>query len=103
MKYIIIVSFTLFFLAACQNNGNKKNESTPATAELATVTLSVGGMTCAMCEASIEKGVSQLAGVDSVSATLGDSSAYIRYNPQITTLAEITRVVEMRGYKVKSE
>lgn len=58
-------------------------------------------MPCAMCEASNDKGIAQLSGVDSVSATLNDSFAYVKFNPELVSEDEITKTIELRGYNVK--
>jgi copper chaperone len=101
MKINIFLALVLTLAVACQ--GGKQKEMTKETADVAMteVTLAVSGMHCEMCVASIEKGVGQIAGVDSVKAILNDSTAYVRFNPQVASLEEITLAVEKRGYTVK--
>jgi copper chaperone len=92
----------IFILVSCggQKKQNDGNDST-AQAVLTEVTLNVGGMTCDMCVASIEKGVGAVEGVEFVKAELSDSTALIKFNEAETSLAEITQAVERRGYTVK--
>ena len=92
------------FLAACQsgsnNNGGgqKSNEQSVAVVEK---TFSIKGMHCDMCVASIEKGVSQVEGVQSVTAKLNDSTAVVRFDEASVELADIEKAIEKRGYSVK--
>jgi copper chaperone len=102
MKNYILLVAVLVLAIACQSGSQREKETKSADVSYTEVTLAVSGMHCAMCEASIEKGLAQLAGVDSVNAILDDSVAYVRYNPQLTTIEEITETIVKRGYTVKS-
>ena len=55
-----------------------------------------------MYEGSIEIGLVKLPGVISVNAILDDSIAWVRYNPQLTSPEEITEIIVMGGYSLKS-
>lgn len=101
MKISIFIAMVFAFAVACQSGTKSEKETKSANVTYTEVTLAVSGMHCAMCEASIEKGLSQLAGVDSVNAILDDSIAYVRYNPQLTSMEEITETIVKRGYSVK--
>ncbi len=97
---ILLVGFT-----GCQS-GNKTKE--PAQAEttpvqLVETTISVGGMTCDMCVASIEKGVNELQGISYVKASLNDSTAVVKFDASKTNLDEIEKAIEKRGYTIKSQ
>jgi copper ion binding protein len=63
--------------------------------------LEVQGMTCDNCEASIQTGVKELPGVDSISANYEDSTAYVRFDSTKTNLKEIAAAIAKRGYEVK--
>lgn len=102
MKTNILMSLVLVFVFACQSGPRNENGTQSAEVSYSEVTLAVSGMHCAMCEASIEKGLAQLAGVDSVNAILDDSIAYIRFNPQLTSVEEIKETIVKRGYAVKT-
>lgn len=101
MNRVLSLGVLIVILWSCSGRtGSTKPEaaSVPAMSE---VVIPVGGMFCAMCEASIEKGVSALAGVDSVNAVLNDSIAFVRYNPGLVSEDEIKNAIISRGYKIK--
>lgn len=100
MKFKILLMMLFGLAVACQS-GSKGDKTSTSKGEFTEVSIEVSGMHCAMCEASIEKGVGQIAGVDSVKAVLDDSTAYVRYNPQVASVDEIKKAIEQRGYKVK--
>ncbi len=95
---ILVMSMALF---ACQSPQKKtdtaKTEVASATVE---TTLRVEGMTCTECEQSVAKGVNELAGIDSIRVNHLDSTAFVRYDPSKTDLAQITKAIEGRGYEV---
>lgn len=62
--------------------------------------LKVEGMHCDNCEATIAKGVNQLAGIDSISANHEDSTAFVRFDSNQTDLAEISKTIEEYGFHV---
>lgn len=102
MKNSIFLAVVFVLAVACQSGPKSEKENKSADVSFTEVTLAVSGMHCAMCEASIEKGLAQLAGVDSVNAILDDSIAYVRYNPHLTSIEEITETIVKRGYSVKA-
>jgi len=103
MKINILMVLLLAFTVACQSGTSSKKESNTTEVAFTEVSFSVGGMTCAMCEASIEKGIGQMAGIDSVNVVLDDSIAFVRFNSQMVSEADITKTIEMRGYTVKGK
>lgn len=62
------------------------------------LTLDIEGMTCASCATSIERGVSKLEGVKSISVNLLNKSAYVEYDPDTLKSVDITRKIETLGY-----
>lgn len=62
--------------------------------------LKVEGMHCDDCEASIAKGVTELAGIDSISANHEDSTAFVRFDASKTDLEKISEAIEKRGFHV---
>jgi Cu+-exporting ATPase len=64
-----------------------------------TVTVKIGGMTCASCVKTIEMVVGELPGVKSVSVNLATETARIAYDPGITSLDDIKKVIEEVGYQ----
>lgn len=103
MKTNILFILLLALTVACQSGTKNEKGSVNTGVALTEISFSVGGMTCAMCEASVEKGVGQMAGIDSVNVVLDDSVAFVRFNPQMVSEAEITKTIEMRGYTVKGK
>jgi len=101
MKKILFILLVGLAFTACQTP-QKKAEATQAAApvKLVETTLRVEGMTCTDCEQSIAKGVNALAGIDSISANHLDSTAFVRYDPSKTDLAQISKAIEGRGYQV---
>ena len=89
-------------MVACQSGTKEQAVSeTPAAEQIHEIKLNIGGMYCDMCEASIEKGVGGVEGVEFIDVTLNDSIAVVRYDETKTNLAEIRKAVEERGYSVK--
>ncbi len=67
------------------------------------VTIPIGGMTCAACAQRIEKVVSRLEGVASVSVNLATEKASVAYHPQTVRLSAIKQAIEKIGYKALEE
>lgn len=63
-------------------------------------TLNVEGMSCGHCISSIEGGVGELNGVDSVKVHLQDGKVDVSFDPEKVELNEITEVIEDQGYDV---
>lgn len=63
------------------------------------VTIPIGGMTCAACANRIEKALGKMEGVLRVSVNFATEKATVEYNPQITRLSAIKQVIEKTGYK----
>ncbi len=60
----------------------------------------VGGMSCAACQASVERAVSRLCGVSEVSVSLMTASMTVEFDENTTSEADIFRAVENAGYSV---
>lgn len=104
MKKIIFAA--LIFSAglfACQS-GAKSNQTTSdeTKTQVVEVSLKVEGMTCDHCEMSIQKGVSELPGIESVLANHEDSTTVIKFDQLKTSEDDIKKAIEKRGYQVKS-
>lgn len=101
----IVFVIVLMILVSCQpgsKNQATEQSATPAV-EVVETTLNIGGMHCDMCVASIEKGVSELAGIEFVKANLGDSTAVVKFDASKIQLAEIEQAIEKRGYTIKGD
>lgn len=96
---MIIAAFVLIIFACTPKKpATDKEKAQPVFVE---ANLKIEGMTCDHCEASIQKGVEALAGIDSISANHEDSTAYVRFDSTKTNLEEISVAITQRGYKVK--
>jgi copper chaperone CopZ len=96
MKQILFIFLAAGLFGAC-NSGPKTTDKAPVIVE---AHLRVEGMHCDDCEASIAKGVTQLAGIDSISANHEDSTAFVRFDSNKTNIEEISKAIEERGFHV---
>ena len=65
-----------------------------------TVTLPIGGMSCATCAARIEKGLRNLSGIKEANVNLATEKAVVTYDPQVLNEEGLIRTIEDLGYKV---
>ncbi|MDR1540160.1 MAG: heavy metal translocating P-type ATPase [Clostridiales bacterium] len=65
----------------------------------ASVTIPIGGMTCAACSQRIEKALGKLDGVESASVNLATEKASVSYNPKVIRVSAIKEAIEKIGYK----
>lgn len=101
MKKLLFILLTAAIFSACQSQQKKTDDKQAnASVQLVDVKLRVEGMHCTDCEQSIAKGVNELAGIDSISANHLDSTAFVRFDPSKTDLAQISKAIELRGYHV---
>ena len=64
------------------------------------VTIPIGGMTCAACAQRVEKAVKKLEGVTSTSVNFATENATVVYDPEKTRLSSIRQAIEKTGYQV---
>ncbi len=64
-----------------------------------TVTIPIGGMTCAACAQRIEKAIAKLEGINKVSVNLATEKATVEYDSQKLRLSAIKQCIEKTGYK----
>jgi len=64
-----------------------------------TVTIPIGGMTCAACANRIEKALGKTGGVLRASVNFATEKATVEYDPQAIRLSAIKQVIEKAGYK----
>ena len=65
-----------------------------------TVSLPIGGMTCASCVAHVEGALAQVPGVLNVNVNLATEKASVEYIPTVTGLPDFRRAVAEVGYEV---
>jgi Cu+-exporting ATPase len=67
------------------------------------VAMSVSGMSCASCVASLEAALGHVTGVAHVSVNLATERATVTYDTDVTTLQTLAQAVEDPGYQVRTE
>jgi P-type Cu+ transporter len=67
--------------------------------ETKSVTLPIGGMTCAACAMRVEKAIRKVEGVESASVNLATEKATVVYRPREARLSAIRDSVEKAGYQ----
>ncbi|MFH1646809.1 MAG: copper ion binding protein [Chloroflexota bacterium] len=65
----------------------------------ASISISIGGMTCASCAANVETALKGVPGVDEVVVNLGTEKAMVQYDPAVVTLAAMKKAVDEVGYE----
>jgi Cu+-exporting ATPase len=67
------------------------------------IRIKISGMTCAMCVETIEKALKQAHGVKSVAVNLGNETALIEYDQDMTSVGELQKAIEGAGYGMVNE
>lgn len=70
---------------------------------LDTVSLKVGGMTCAACASRVERALTKLSGVEKAAVNLATEKATVAYDRSQLSLNEIAHKIEVLGYQVIRE
>lgn len=70
--------------------------------KMKTVTIPIGGMTCAACASRVEKALGKAEGISKASVNFATEKAMVEYDPQKTRLSAIKQVIEKTGYKALS-
>ncbi len=65
-----------------------------------TITLPIGGMTCASCATHVESGLSKTPGVVQATVNLATERATVTFIPGLVTLNDLKKAVEETGYQV---
>ncbi len=102
MKKALFIALAALAMVAC-NSPQKSADKAQASAVMVEANLKVEGMHCDDCEASIAKGVNELAGIDSISANHEDSTAFVRFDSNKTSMKDISKAIEGRGFVVASK
>ncbi len=72
--------------------------SSAALAEVKTVTLSVPGMYCEMCPATVKKAISRVQGVSKVDASFKTKEAVVTYDDSQTNVDALIKATANAGY-----
>ncbi len=70
----------------------------PVTTKKTSLTLFIGGMTCASCVRHVEGALKSVPGVGTVTVNLATGKAAVEYDPSQATLADLKKAVEDMGY-----
>lgn len=99
-KLIYLVAIIAF--VSCQSGSKEaeSKESAVETVQVVEATVNISGMHCNNCVASVEKGVGELAGVESVAVSLNDSNAIVKFDASKTDKKAIEKAIEKRGYSI---
>jgi P-type Cu+ transporter len=68
-----------------------------------TVTLSVGGMSCASCVATVEKALNQLPGVKTATVNFAIEKAIVEFDPKVSPVPTLEKAVVDVGYEIRHE
>src|SRR5688572_32006045 len=63
------------------------------------VTIPVGGMTCAACQATVQRALSKEPGVLDAAVNLMTESAAVTFDPAVTTPATLVGAIQRTGYE----
>ncbi len=63
-------------------------------------TLQIGGMSCASCAQTIEKALNKAQGVTTANVNLASERATIEFDPKVTNISSLEKVIEGTGYTV---
>jgi periplasmic mercuric ion binding protein len=74
-----------------------------ASAGTATVTIRVEGMHCGNCAASIKKKLKATAGVEDVSVSFEKKEAWVKFDDQKITVAQLREIINSTGFKAVGE
>jgi Cu+-exporting ATPase len=75
----------------------------PGLGKTETVTLSVNGMTCASCVATVEKALNRLPGVKTATVNFAIEKAIVEFDPKVSPVAALEKAVTDVGYEVRHE
>ena len=62
------------------------------------LTLAVGGMTCAACQSRVQRALQEAPGVESATVNLMLANAAVRYDPLAISPAQLLATVRATGY-----
>ena len=68
-----------------------------------TVTIRIEGMHCQNCAASVEKKLKATAGVQAVRVSFEKKKAWVKFDDQTISVAQIREVINSTGYKAAEE
>lgn len=67
-----------------------------------TIDIPIRGMTCALCMATIERGLRRVPGVQTAAVDLAAAQATVTYDPTVAQVNDLIQAIEEVGYEVKA-
>ncbi len=71
----------------------------PVPSPAATIEIPVGGMTCAACQAGVQRALKKSPGVRDASVSLMLQNATVEFDPMLTTPAQLVEIIRDTGYE----
>lgn len=68
-----------------------------------TLTIGVGGMTCASCVARVERALKKVPGVEQANVNLATEKATVAFSPESAEIAGLLAAIERAGYQARRE
>jgi len=75
----------------------------PELGKTETITLSVGGMSCASCVATVEKALNRLPGVRNAVVNFAIEKAIVEFDPRVSPVPSLEKAVTDVGYDIRHE
>jgi Cu+-exporting ATPase len=75
----------------------------PELGRTQTITLSVGGMSCASCVATVEKALNRLPGVKNATVNFAIEKAIVEFDPKISPVPSLEKAVTEVGYDIRHD
>lgn len=102
MKNLILIVFVII-VASCNTKTSTQSAQLSAQPDTIKTILHVEGMTCDHCEMTVQASVKELDGLVKVKANHVDSTTLVKFDASKTTIEEISKAIEKKGYKVIAE
>lgn len=83
-----------------QKHEAEKHEHKPVTTRTEKIFISISGMHCASCVISIENALKSFKGVKDAKVNFASEKATVEYDPDITDVAALEKVIEATGYSI---
>ncbi len=76
---------------------------TRAEHQTESLSIGVGGMTCASCVARVEKALKKVEGVSDASVNLASEKATVAFDPEVAGVSDLMKAIEDAGYEPRRE
>jgi len=93
-----LIMLTAFTIVSCAQKGSKPDTTPSKTAQTQTLKMSVDGMVCSACQASVKKTIKSLDGVKDVEVSLENRNAIVTFYPNLVKPEAIQQAVNKGGF-----